>query len=214
MALLPPAPPVPKNKDQQQTAYQNATFWSNWYEQLRTLVNNISQGLSWTVITDKPTTLAGYGITDAAPLSHVGSGGGAHSAATTAVNGFMSSTDKAKLDLITSGTYTPTLTNVANLDSSATYAAQYIRVGSVITVSGRVDIDPTAAGSVRLGISLPVASAFVSARQCAGTASATSVAGQSAAILADVANARAELQYIAVDTASRAMYYTFTYTVV
>ncbi|MDX7711846.1 phage tail fiber protein [Aeromonas caviae] len=49
-----------------------------------------------------PTTLSGYGITDAAPSSHVGSGGGAHSVATTSVHGFMSSTDKAKLDSIAS----------------------------------------------------------------------------------------------------------------
>lgn len=45
-----------------------------------------------------PTTLAGYGITDAAPSSHVGAGGAAHAVATTSVHGFMSSTDKTKLD--------------------------------------------------------------------------------------------------------------------
>jgi len=45
-----------------------------------------------------PTTLGGYGITDAAPSSHVGSTGAAHGLATAAVHGFMSSTDKSKLD--------------------------------------------------------------------------------------------------------------------
>lgn len=45
-----------------------------------------------------PTTLSGYGITDAAPSSHVGATGTAHGVATTSVNGFMSSTDKTKLD--------------------------------------------------------------------------------------------------------------------
>ncbi|WP_328223499.1 tail fiber domain-containing protein [Aeromonas caviae] len=49
-----------------------------------------------------PTTLSGYGITDAAPSSHVGSGGGAHAVATSSQHGFMSSTDKAKLDSIAS----------------------------------------------------------------------------------------------------------------
>lgn len=49
-----------------------------------------------------PTTLAGYGITDAAPSSHVSSGGGAHATATTSTHGFMSSTDKAKLDSVAS----------------------------------------------------------------------------------------------------------------
>ena len=45
-----------------------------------------------------PTTLSGYGITDATPSSHVGSTGTAHDVVTTSVNGFMSSTDKSKLD--------------------------------------------------------------------------------------------------------------------
>jgi hypothetical protein len=50
-----------------------------------------------------PTTLAGYGITDATASSHVGSGGAAHAAATTSVAGFMSSTDKTKLDGVATG---------------------------------------------------------------------------------------------------------------
>ncbi|TXG76442.1 hypothetical protein E6P97_03440, partial [Patescibacteria group bacterium] len=50
-----------------------------------------------------PTTLAGYGITDAAPSSHVGATGAAHGAATTSVAGFMSAADKSKLDGIATG---------------------------------------------------------------------------------------------------------------
>lgn len=50
-----------------------------------------------------PTTLSGYGITDAAPSSHVGATGTAHGVATTSVNGFMSSTDKTKLDGVATG---------------------------------------------------------------------------------------------------------------
>lgn len=44
-----------------------------------------------------PTTLAGYGITDAAPSGHVGSGGDAHANATGTADGFMSAADKKKL---------------------------------------------------------------------------------------------------------------------
>lgn len=47
---------------------------------------------------DKATTLSGYGITDATPSSHIGSNGTSHSVATQTLSGFMSSTDKAKLD--------------------------------------------------------------------------------------------------------------------
>ncbi len=50
-----------------------------------------------------PTTLAGYGITDAAPLAHVGTRGAAHTNATTSEAGFMASADKSKLDGIAAG---------------------------------------------------------------------------------------------------------------
>lgn len=50
-----------------------------------------------------PTTLADYGITDATPDSHIGATGNVHGAATASVNGFMSSTDKSKLDGIATG---------------------------------------------------------------------------------------------------------------
>jgi hypothetical protein len=52
-----------------------------------------------------PTTLAGYGITDAAPSSHVGSGGAAHAVATTSAAGFMSAADKTRLDGLSAGSY-------------------------------------------------------------------------------------------------------------
>lgn len=40
-------------------------FWNDWYEKLRTIINDIASGFSWSLITGTPTTLAGYGITDA-----------------------------------------------------------------------------------------------------------------------------------------------------
>ena len=54
--------------------------------------------VAFSEITGKPTTLSGYGIADAAPSSHVSSGGGAHAVATASAAGFMSAADKAKLD--------------------------------------------------------------------------------------------------------------------
>ena len=113
------------------------------------------------------------------------------------------------------GTYTPTLTNVANLSASTAYECQYMRVGSVVTVSGRVDIDPIlAATSTQLGISLPVASNIGAVEDCAGTAFASGIAAQGAAILGDATNDRAQLQYVAGDITNQAMYFTFTYQVV
>jgi hypothetical protein len=46
-----------------------SNYWNDWIEKLRTVINNISTGLSWSVITGKPTTLSGYGITDGQNIS-------------------------------------------------------------------------------------------------------------------------------------------------
>lgn len=54
--------------------------------------------VNWSNITGLPTTLSGYGITDATPSSHIGTGGTAHATATTSVAGFLSAADKTKLD--------------------------------------------------------------------------------------------------------------------
>lgn len=43
-------------------------YWNDWVEKLRTIVNSFAGGISWTVIINTPTTLAGYGITDGAQL--------------------------------------------------------------------------------------------------------------------------------------------------
>jgi len=112
------------------------------------------------------------------------------------------------------GVYTPTLTNVTNLDASTTYEAQYMQVGNTVTVSGKVDVNPTAAGNTVLGISIPIASNFGAAEDCGGTAFATGIAGQGAAVLADAANNRAQMQWIAVDTTNQAMFFIFSYQVI
>lgn len=72
---------------------------------------------------------------------------------------------------VTDGTYTPTITNVAFVDipGSTPYAFQFLRVGSTVTVSGRVNIKLLSGGDIcRMTISLPVASTFTDSGQCAG----------------------------------------------
>lgn len=116
---------------------------------------------------------------------------------------------------VTSGTYTPTLTNVANLSASTAYSCQYIRIGNVVTVSGQVDVDPTlAATSTQLGISLPIASNLANSNECAGSSSASGIAGQTAAILGDSANNRAQMQWVSADITNQPMYFSFTYRII
>ena len=127
------------------------------------------------------------------------------------------STGNGAVELYPSGTYTPTLTNVANVGASTAYSCQYHRVGDIVHVSGKVDVDPTTTLVLtQLGISLPIASNFANANECAGTAVAPAISGGTgcAAILGEATNNRAELQMTPVDVANQSFYFTFTYRVI
>ena len=114
-----------------------------------------------------------------------------------------------------SSTYTPTLTAVANVGASTAYVCQYARNGDSVTVSGKADVDPTlAATSTQLGISLPVASNFGAVQDCGGVAFASGIAAQGAAILADTANDRAQMQWVSGDITNQPMYFSFSYRVI
>lgn len=113
------------------------------------------------------------------------------------------------------GSYTPTLTNVSNLTASTVYDAQWMRNGNVVTVGGRVDIDPTTPATLtELGISLPIASNIAGLEGVVGTAAASGIAGQSAAIIGDATNNRAQMTWIAGDVSNQSMYYTYVYTII
>lgn len=115
----------------------------------------------------------------------------------------------------TSGTYTPTLTNVSNLDASTAFLCQYLRVGSVVTVSGQVNMDATIPATLtELRMSLPIASNLGAATNLGGTAFANNVAGLGAAIYADSANDAALFSYASSDTNDRAFFFSFTYRII
>lgn len=42
-----------------------SSYWTDLYERIRFLVNDLLENISWSIISGTPTTLAGYGITDA-----------------------------------------------------------------------------------------------------------------------------------------------------
>lgn len=117
---------------------------------------------------------------------------------------------------LASGTYTPTLTNVTNVDSSISSVAQWMRVGSTVTVSGRVDIDPTVGGSTltRIDLSLPVASNLGAATNLCGAGGTFQTPITTALITGDTVNDRASFQFYSNGTASIACAYTYTYTVI
>lgn len=112
-----------------------------------------------------------------------------------------------------SGTYLPVLFKEVNLDAAVAYPAQWSQTGKVVTVSGRVDVDPTAAAQTQMGMTIPVKSNIQQAYQLGGTAVATEVASECAAIQGDTGNNRATFKWITVSAANHAMFFTFTYLV-
>lgn len=124
----------------------------------------------------------------------------------------------SSLPTLTSGTYTPTLTNGANISASTADVLQYMRVGSVVTVSGRItSVDPIATVNYcGLGITLPIATTFSSVSQCGGTGCEFRGGGaqcQPGSIIADTVNNRATLNFSASLTTPCEWLIHFTYTI-
>ena len=116
---------------------------------------------------------------------------------------------------IASGTYTPTLTNVTNVAASTSAKAQWMRVGNVVTVSGQVQIDATAATAyTQLGISLPIASNLTLATDLSGTAACQSGPAIQlvGSVKGDLTNDRAALEYyVGADAGNLPYSYIFMY---
>lgn len=112
-----------------------------------------------------------------------------------------------------SGTYTPTLTSVANIAGSTAYLCQYMRVGAVVTVSGRVDIAASLNSTVtQLYLSLPIASSINSAEKLGGVGAVVNAAGFASSISCD--SSKALFSYTAANTSNNTFSFTFTYQLV
>jgi hypothetical protein len=117
---------------------------------------------------------------------------------------------------ITSGNYTPTLTNTQNVAGSTAYACQWMRIGNIVTVSGKVDITATASATqTYLQISMPTSTAnFTAFQQVAGVI-APFGGGSTAAgsIEALTSSQTAEVDLVPTSTTATKYSFTFTYTV-
>jgi hypothetical protein len=123
------------------------------------------------------------------------------------------------LPVLAYGTYTPTLFNTTNIAASTAFACQWLRVGDTVTVSGQVNIDPTAAAASVLGMSLPIASNFGGTQNLGGTATVAgtgaAVPSISSAILADPTNDRAQFLWLQnADLTNRSWAFQFTYRII
>ena len=118
---------------------------------------------------------------------------------------------------IASGTYTATITDSANTSARTAYRSTWTRVGNVVHVAGVVDVDPTVTlTATMIKISLPIVSNFSIIGECRGTATAESIASQSAAIVETTAYATADfavMKWISTDVTNQPMSYEFQYEV-
>ena len=71
---------------------------------------------------------------------------------------------------VLSGTYTPTVTASTNCAAVTAFTCQYLRVGSVVTVSGKVYGSATATNTETIfTMTVPINSNFATVEQCGGT---------------------------------------------
>lgn len=104
------------------------------------------------------------------------------------------------IPLVSSGRWTPTLTNTTNVAASTAHLCQYIRIGDEVLVSGVVEIDPTSAVATVLKMSLPIASDFQDTEDVSGNLS--SAAGVAGSIIPDASTNEMDFRFTAVSTAN------------
>lgn len=113
-----------------------------------------------------------------------------------------------------SGTYNPTFTAVTNLDGTPTSSSfKWMRIGNIVHVSGRFTYDPTAGSTFsEFRLSLPVASNFAAAADCAGCGGdASNVAFE---VSGDATNNEAQVNFTSAGTGSSTASLMFTYIVI
>lgn len=134
---------------------------------------------------------------------------GTHAVNKTYVDGLLST--------VSSGTYTPTVTNVANVSgSSSIQPGHYIRVGNEVTVRGSFTIAVTTVNSgTTFEITLPISSTFTANGQLSGFGILAAGSGSYTApkIDADSATGQARFNYLPGSISSAEIFYSFTYTV-
>lgn len=116
---------------------------------------------------------------------------------------------------IASGTYTPTATGGTefnNFSFATTQPCQWMRVGNVVTVSGRISVTASATGQIDFLLSLPIASTFSNSSQCCGVGSRWVTSNISVSIQGSGSSAL--FLYNSPDTLSTpSIFFTFTYVV-
>lgn len=194
--------------------YNGATFENSYvqgFDGSKTFLGNY-QNFALTFLTNNTekvriTTAGRLGVGTISPTCLLDVSGGI-STASTAV------TSPAATDgNIFSGTYTPTLTNVTNAAASTAYLCQYMRVGNVVTVSGRVAIDPTTVSLLtEIRMTLPISATINAQQRIGGTfARGGTGTGNCGSINGDTATNTALFAITPSSAANADYFFSFTY---
>lgn len=117
---------------------------------------------------------------------------------------------------ITAGTYTPTVTGIANVSSVGTVEThRYQRIGNIVTVTGAVNLTLTAGANTltTVSVTLPIASDFSAASDVAGVLCDTTNSGRGGYVYANAATDTARAEYFCPSSGITKIYYQFSYTV-
>lgn len=120
------------------------------------------------------------------------------------------------LAIISTGTYTPTITGLTNVASVGTVGTgTFYRIGNLVHVVVRFTITPTAAAdtSTDAGISLPVASNLAASDDALGVCNSSGRAQRGGDVQEDTANDRADFQYQSQTTLATTFRCTFDYVI-
>ncbi len=100
---------------------------------------------------------------------------------------------------VANGSYNPVVTPIANLASAIAGAPfQFMRVGNVVTVSGILVVELTAAGApTALELTCPVVPVFDSAGDAGGAACIQDANGNAAGVSGDIVSNRLRVEWVA-----------------
>ena len=115
-----------------------------------------------------------------------------------------------------SGTFTPTIVLGANAAAVTVSVAHYLRVGSVVSVFGRCECDPTLAATLTVfTLSLPIASNLGGIEQLAGGFwNGSRTTGNTGEIKGETTADTAQFAITPVGAANVAYYYSYGYRVI
>lgn len=175
MAKLPPLPVgVPPGH----------SYWNDWYEKLRKLINDGSQTHNTLLGLQGGTTGQYYHLTSA---------------------------EQAKVTKLDSGTWTGTISLTSNVSSSSWVAGFYLRVGDIVHATCVIKVSATTAAATGFELSLPVTSNLTAIDSLKGSMSI--VGGPNGEVWTDVANDLAIVTWTATTTSNTTLQIYFTYKV-